>query len=49
MFLHLIYHLFHYYLKEVIEGAIVEVRAGTGGDEAGFFASELFEMVDILL
>ena len=25
-------------------GAIVEVRAGTGGDEAGLFARELFEM-----
>lgn len=35
--------------KSVIEGAIVEVRAGTGGDEAGFFASELFEMVHIVL
>jgi protein subunit release factor A len=31
--------------KSVIEGAIVEVRAGTGGDEAGYFASELFDMV----
>ena len=26
------------------DGAILEVRAGTGGDEAGIFAGELFEM-----
>jgi PCRF domain len=25
-------------------GAILEIRAGTGGDEAAIFASELFDM-----
>ncbi|MDR0695799.1 MAG: peptide chain release factor 1 [Holosporales bacterium] len=29
------------------KGAILEVRAGTGGDEAGLFAADLFKMYDL--
>ncbi len=30
--------------KESVKGAIVEIRAGAGGDEAGLFAGDLFNM-----
>ncbi len=31
-------------MKNSIQGIIVEIRAGTGGEEAGLFASDLFRM-----
>jgi Protein chain release factor A len=34
--------------KDDIRNVIIEVRAGTGGDEAGLFASDLFEMYEKL-
>ena len=34
--------------KDDIRNVIIEVRAGTGGDEAGLFAADLFAMYDKL-
>ena len=34
--------------KDDVRNVIIEVRAGTGGDEAGLFASDLFAMYDKL-